>query len=155
MTLWTIVGQAPLPLGFRRRECWSGLPCPSAGDLPDPETEPMSPVLQADSLPSEPLGKPSHHNFSSAQLLRHARLSAHSPQGLSPTPAAFCLQTFPSHTTVSHCSLTFSQASISPPHPSSCHCYYYYYLPQESILTTLPLQIIVSFLFSLDLYLHI
>ena len=101
------------------------------------------------------LGKPSHHNFNSAQLLRHARLFAHSPQGLSPTPAAFCLQTFPSHTTVSHCSLTFSQASISPPHPSSCHCYYYYYLPQESILMTLPLQIIASFLFSLDLYLHI
>ena len=114
----------------------------------------MSPVLQADSLPSEPLEKPSHHKVSSAQLLSHVRLSAHSPQGLSPTPAAFCLQTFPSHSTVSHCSLTFSQASISPPYPSSCHCYYYY-LPQESVLTILLLQIIASFLFSLDLYLHI
>ena len=30
---------------------------PSPGDLPDPETKPASPVLQADSLPSEPSGK--------------------------------------------------------------------------------------------------
>ena len=29
------------------------------GDLPNPEIEPMSPVLQADSLPAEPQGKPS------------------------------------------------------------------------------------------------
>ena len=29
----------------------------SPGNLPDPETEPRSPVLQADSLPSEPPGK--------------------------------------------------------------------------------------------------
>ena len=32
------------------------LPFPSSGDLPDPEIEPRSPVLQADSLPSEPQG---------------------------------------------------------------------------------------------------
>ena len=37
---------------------WSGLPFPSPGDLPDPEIEPGSPALQADSLPPEPLGKP-------------------------------------------------------------------------------------------------
>ena len=43
-------------MGFSRQEYWSGLPCPSKGDLPDPEIEPRSPVLQADSLPSE-LGK--------------------------------------------------------------------------------------------------
>ena len=30
---------------------------PSPGDLPDPGIEPGSPVLQADSLPSEPQGK--------------------------------------------------------------------------------------------------
>ena len=39
---------------------WSGLPFPSPGDLPDPGIEPRSPVLQADSLPSEPPGKPLH-----------------------------------------------------------------------------------------------
>ena len=34
------------------------MPFPSPGDLPDPGIEPMSPALQADSLPSEPAGKP-------------------------------------------------------------------------------------------------
>ena len=31
---------------------------PSSGDLPKPRMEPRSPALQADSLPSEPSGKP-------------------------------------------------------------------------------------------------
>ena len=34
------------------------MPLPSSGDLPDPGIEPESPLLQADSLPSEPPGKP-------------------------------------------------------------------------------------------------
>ena len=46
-------------MGFSRQEYWNGLPCPSAGDLPDPGIEPGSPTLQAESLPSEPPGKPS------------------------------------------------------------------------------------------------
>ena len=29
-------------MGFSRQECWSGLPCPSPGDLPNPGTEPES-----------------------------------------------------------------------------------------------------------------
>ena len=45
-------------MGFFRQEYWSGLPCPPPGDLPDPEVERGSPALQADSLPSELLGKP-------------------------------------------------------------------------------------------------
>ena len=60
VTPWTIVHQAPLSMGFSRQEYWSGLPFPP-GDLPSPGTEPMSPVspaLQVDSLPLEPLGKP-------------------------------------------------------------------------------------------------
>ena len=47
--------QAPLSMGFSRQEHWSGLPCPSLGDLPEPGVEPRSPALQADSLPSEHL----------------------------------------------------------------------------------------------------
>ena len=35
-----------------------GLSFPSPGALPDSEIEPESPALQADSLPSEPPGKP-------------------------------------------------------------------------------------------------
>ena len=45
-------------MGFSRQECWSGLPFPSPGDLPNPGIEPGSPTLQADTLPSEPPGKP-------------------------------------------------------------------------------------------------
>ena len=41
-----------------RKEYWSGLPFPSPGDLPNPGIESGSPTLQADSLPSELLGKP-------------------------------------------------------------------------------------------------
>ena len=33
VTLWIVARQAPLSIGFPRRECWSGLPFPSLGDL--------------------------------------------------------------------------------------------------------------------------
>ena len=42
---------------FSRQEYWRGLPFPSPGDLPDPGIKPRSPVLQADSLPTELAGK--------------------------------------------------------------------------------------------------
>ena len=51
--------QALLSMEFSRQEHWSGLPCPPPGDLPNPGIKPRSPALQADSLPSEPPGKPS------------------------------------------------------------------------------------------------
>ena len=57
-TPWTVARQAPLSMGFSRPEYWSGLPFPSPGDLPDPGIKPRSPALQADSLSSEPPGKP-------------------------------------------------------------------------------------------------
>ena len=41
-------------MGLSKQEYWSGLPFPSSGNLPDPGIKPMSPVLQEDSLPSEP-----------------------------------------------------------------------------------------------------
>ena len=47
-TSLTIACQAPLSLGFSRKEYWSGLPCPPPGDLPDPGIEPVplaSPAL--------------------------------------------------------------------------------------------------------------
>ena len=53
-TPWTLAYQAPPSMGFSRQECWSGLPFPSPGDLPDPGIEPGSPALQADALLSEP-----------------------------------------------------------------------------------------------------
>ena len=58
VTLWTVALQAPLSMGFSRQEHWSGLSCPLPGDLPNPGIEPRSPVLQPDSLLSEPPGMP-------------------------------------------------------------------------------------------------
>ena len=57
-TPWTIAHQVPLSMEFSRQEYWSRLPCPPPGDLPEPVIEPGSPALQADSLPTEPPGKP-------------------------------------------------------------------------------------------------
>ena len=54
VTPWTVAYQAPPSMGFSRQECWSGLPFPSPGDLPNPGIEPGSPTLQANALPSEP-----------------------------------------------------------------------------------------------------
>ena len=47
-SLWTVACQAPLSMGFYRQECWSGLPCPPPGNLPEPGIKPaslMSPTL--------------------------------------------------------------------------------------------------------------
>ena len=55
---WTVARQDPLSMKFSRQEYCSGLPFPSPGDLPDPGIKPRSSALQADSLPSEPPGKP-------------------------------------------------------------------------------------------------
>ena len=57
VTPWTVARQTPLSMGFTRQEYWSGLPCPSPGDLPDPGIEPGSSALQPDTLLFEPLGK--------------------------------------------------------------------------------------------------
>ena len=54
VTSWTVARQSPLSTGLSQQECWSGLPFPAPGDLPDPGIEPKSLALQADSLPSEP-----------------------------------------------------------------------------------------------------
>ena len=44
--------------GILQARICSGEPLPSPGDLPDPGIKPGSLALQADSLPSEPPGKP-------------------------------------------------------------------------------------------------
>ena len=54
---------------FSMQEYWSELPFPSPGDLPDLGIEPGSPVLQADSLPSE-----SHQGGPSEQKKRYNRI---------------------------------------------------------------------------------
>ena len=58
MTAWTIACQAPLSMELSRQECWSGLPFPSSGHLPNPGIEPMSPALAGGFFTAEPQGKP-------------------------------------------------------------------------------------------------
>ena len=72
VTPWTVACQAPLSMGFSRQEYWSVLPFPSPGDLPDSGIKPRSPKLRADSLPTEPLGKPivSESNYQKEALWR-------------------------------------------------------------------------------------
>ena len=48
---------------------WSGLPYPPLGDLLNPGIESRSPMLQGDSLPSEPLGKPKKFGIGSLSIL--------------------------------------------------------------------------------------
>ena len=44
VTPWTAARQDPLFMEFSRQECWSGLPFPSPGHLPNPgiESEPLA-----------------------------------------------------------------------------------------------------------------
>ena len=58
---WTVAQQASLSIRFFRQEHWSGPLFPLPEDLPDPGIKPVSPVLQADSLPAEPSGKLNLH----------------------------------------------------------------------------------------------
>ena len=63
VTLWMVAHHAPLSMGFCRQQYWHGLPCPPAGDLPDPRIKPTSltsPAL-ASGLSLEPPGKPMDH----------------------------------------------------------------------------------------------
>ena len=65
MTPQTVPHQAPLFMEFSRQEYWSGLQCPSLGELPNPEIEPMSPIspaLQVNSLLLSHQGSPTINN---------------------------------------------------------------------------------------------
>ena len=66
---WSEAHHTPLSLGFSRQDYWSSLPFPSPGNLPTPETEPVSPASPALEggffffLITEPPGKPPMTNI--------------------------------------------------------------------------------------------
>ena len=65
-TPYALTSQGRLSMEFSRQEYWSGLSFPTPVDLPNPEIKTVSlvsPALQTDSLPSEPV-------FSSVQFSR-------------------------------------------------------------------------------------
>ena len=60
LTPWTVARQAPLSMGFSRKEYWSGILFSPPGDLSDPGIEPVSLVSPASAgrcLTTEPLEK--------------------------------------------------------------------------------------------------
>ena len=87
---WTLSHQAPLSVGLSKQECWSGLPFPPPGDLPDPGTDPVSlvsPVLKTDSLPTVPPGKPmnTHYKEGIYEILYCSSVQCSSVAQLCPT----------------------------------------------------------------------
>ena len=58
VTLWTVIHQAPLSLGFSMQKYLSELPFPPPRDLPNPRIEPGSPALAGGFFTTEPPGKP-------------------------------------------------------------------------------------------------
>ena len=50
-------------MGFSRQEYWNELSFPPLGNLSDPGIEPRSSAFQADSLVSEPPGKPLYQDM--------------------------------------------------------------------------------------------
>ena len=54
----TVASQAPWPMGVPKQKYYSGLPFPPPEDLPDPETEPISPALAGRFSTTEWPGKP-------------------------------------------------------------------------------------------------
>ena len=68
--LWTVAHQAPLSIGILQARILEWVACPPPGDLPNPGIEPRSPALWADSLLSEPPGKPENTGVGSLSLLQ-------------------------------------------------------------------------------------
>ena len=101
----TVAYQSPPSMGFSRQECWSGLPFPSPGDLPDPGIETRSPALQADALPSEPPENATKgldgHLFFLPQTCTSSHLLSHKPGWLCPqsrwSGSFFLLARFDTH----------------------------------------------------------
>ena len=61
-------------MGFSRQENWSGLPFPSARDLPNPEVRPVSPAW-AGSFYHEPLGEPVLHLVGASNLMMYTMVN--------------------------------------------------------------------------------
>ena len=72
MTPWTVACQAPLFMEFSRQECWSGLPFPTTGYLPDSSVKPTYlgfPALAGTFFTSEPPWKPKFFPLEKLKLL--------------------------------------------------------------------------------------
>ena len=73
MTPWTVAYPGSSVHGILQAGILEWVAIPFSGDLPDPGIEHKSPALQADSLPSEPPGKPflKHRNDRFSVLFKY------------------------------------------------------------------------------------
>ena len=69
-TPWTVAHQPPLSMEILQARILEWVAMPSSKDLPNPGIESRSPALQADSLLSEPPGKPMNTEVGSLSLLQ-------------------------------------------------------------------------------------
>ena len=126
-TLWTIVHQVALSIGFSRQEYWSGLSCLPPGDLPNPGVKPeslMIPALAGGFFTTSTTWEAPRHSNSQfihsvvSNSLRPHRLQHTRLPCPSPTPGA-CSNSCPSnqwcHTTISSSVVPFSSCLQSFP----------------------------------------
>ena len=72
VTPWTVAHQAPLSMGILQARTLEWVAMPSSRGSSQPGIKPRSLALQADSLPSQPLGKPKNTGEDSLPLLRES-----------------------------------------------------------------------------------
>ena len=72
-------------MDFSRQEYWGGLLFPSPGHLPDPGIKLGSAMLQANSLPSEPPGKPKERQKEASKSGPASRAPALTPMATAPS----------------------------------------------------------------------
>ena len=88
---WVVAPQVPLSMELPMQECWSGLPFPSPGDLPDPGLELMSPALVGGFFITEPPGKlPKDHQEIPLTHFHWEILHAVSPHSFIPSLSRYC-----------------------------------------------------------------
>ena len=98
------------------------LPFPPPGDLSYPGTELVSPVtseLQADSLPTEPLGKPSINGGKKKVKYSHSVMSLYDAMGCSPSGSAHAIL---QARTLEWIVISFSKGFSQPRDPTWVSC---------------------------------
>ena len=82
VTPWTVAHQAPLSMRILHARILEWVDMPSSRVSSQPKNKPRSPALQADSLPSEPPGKPKNTGVCSLSLLQGISLTQKLNQGV-------------------------------------------------------------------------
>ena len=118
VTLGTVAHQAPPSMGFSRQEYWSGLPCPSPEDLPNPGIDPVLPYCGQILYHLSQLGNPWN--------MMHLNNVKTSKQSISSTSRCSSFSFFKNQQQklMQHCKAILKCKQINKNHthnPQSCH----------------------------------